>query len=103
MGFAQKDDYLILACDGVYDALSNADIEVIVRREVSRMQQIFKAEIDRTRRRGQSIPESVWAQLDAKMLGYIADALIREAVGAGSQDNISVMVIALKKEDARPA
>ena len=68
------DSYLVLACDGVWDVMSNEDVAKFVQREVE-----LKA----------NVTESV--------LTEVADALLNACLDLGSKDNMTVTIVALSQ------
>ncbi|CAJ1940376.1 unnamed protein product [Cylindrotheca closterium] len=70
-----RDLYLVLACDGVFDVLDN--------------KQVMKFVLDQV---------SVRKEITDTVLPEVGDALLRESLNAGSKDNMTVVVAALSKE-----
>merc|ERR1712137_1078559 len=65
---AAKDQYLVLACDGIWDVMENEQV-------------------------GEYIKAKVAAGVDD--MGELADMLIRECLALGSRDNMSVVLVEL--------
>lgn len=63
-----SEEFLIIACDGIWDVMSNEEICHIIRQLL---------------------------QLGEKDLGLIAEELIDQCLGLGSRDNMSAIIIAL--------
>jgi serine/threonine protein phosphatase PrpC len=76
-----QDQFLVLACDGIWDVMSNEDVHDFVKNEVEKM--------------GENPLE-----VDA-LLPEIGDALLDKCLEKGSLDNMSAMVVSLKP-DAEP-
>ncbi|KDP22158.1 hypothetical protein JCGZ_25989 [Jatropha curcas] len=77
----ENDEFLILASDGLWDAISNEVACQIVRRCLS----------GRMRRKSQEISSKGRA-------AEAATLLVELAIGRGSKDNVSVIVVVLKKQ-----
>ena len=69
---SEADQYLVLACDGIWDVCSNDMVKDFV--------------IDQVQRR---------TQTSETVLPEVGDALLLECLNVGSQDNMSVIVVAL--------
>lgn len=80
------DDFLILASDGLWDALSNDDACNAAARALARWRQSPAGEQQRTRRSGEQLA---------------ADVLVRLAIARGSVDNVSAVVVDLKAHRAK--
>jgi len=76
----ERDQYLILACDGVFDVMSNEDVSSFVCEKVHTLQ---------------SADPSV---LNRPILPHVGDALLEECLDRGSSDNMSVLIIAFPVE-----
>lgn len=76
------DECLILASDGLWDVMSNAEVGEVARH------------ILRRRRRSLSMEETSAAQV-------VADSLNEIAYGRNSKDNISIIVVDLKSKRKR--
>jgi serine/threonine protein phosphatase PrpC len=74
-----RDMYLVLACDGVWDVMSNEEVGDFVVRHVE-----------------EAISEGA-----TDILPRVGDMLVNECLRRGSTDNMSAMVVALSKEAAR--
>eukprot|EP00980_Cylindrotheca_fusiformis_P024260 scaffold11680_cov142-Cylindrotheca_fusiformis.AAC.18 len=70
-----RDMYLVLACDGVFDVLSNDQVMDFVLHQVE-----------------------VRKDISDTVLPEVGDALLRESLNAGSKDNMTVIIAALSKE-----
>lgn len=70
-----RDMYLVLACDGVFDVKSNDQVMEFVLHQVE-----------------------VRKDITDTVLPEVGDALLRECLNAGSKDNMTVIVAALSKE-----
>ncbi|XVF86702.1 hypothetical protein PTKIN_Ptkin18bG0063200 [Pterospermum kingtungense] len=75
----EKDEFLILASDGLWDVLSNEEVVKFARREIRQHRRLVRA-------RGSPFP-AAW---------YVSQQVLRRAYDAGSYDNISVIVVDLK-------
>ena len=75
-----RDLFLILACDGVYDVMSNDDVGEFVMKKVTELKNT-----DDT----------------SAMLPIVGDLLLEECLNLGSTDNMSVLIVALPKCDGR--
>ena len=71
----ERDLYLVLGCDGIFDVLDNKQVMNFVLDQVN-----IRKEITDT------------------VLPEVGDALLRESLNAGSQDNMTVVIAALSKE-----
>jgi serine/threonine protein phosphatase PrpC len=69
-----RDLFLILACDGVWDVMSNEDAATFVLEQVEK-------ELER--------------KDDGSCLAQVADRLLEECLRLGSRDNMSVIIVAL--------
>ena len=67
-------DYLILACDGVFDVMSNDEVGKFVVSKVADM--------------------SSGDSLDCEVLPAVGDDLLKHCLDKGSTDNMSVMIVA---------
>jgi len=76
-----RDAYLILACDGVYDVMSNNEVGGFVWQKVKELRQL--AALDR---------DAVKADC---VLAEVGDELLKECLSLGSTDNMSVLIVAL--------
>lgn len=72
--------YLVLACDGVWDVMSNEEVGKFVVEKV--------------------IEISNGGELDCEVLPAIGDELLKHCLEKGSSDNMSVMIIALNSKDS---
>lgn len=70
-----RDLYLVLACDGVFDVLDNKQVMNFVLDQVS-----------------------VRKEITDTVLPEVGDAILRESLNAGSKDNMTIVVAALSKE-----
>ena len=68
------DSYLVLACDGIWDVMSNEDVAEFIQHQVS-----------------------LRASKSESVLTEVADALLNECLGRGSKDNMSVTIVALSQ------
>ena len=73
----EKDVFLILACDGIWDVMSNQEVARFV------VEQTAKGEKAKTDKNGR--------------LAQIGDDLLRECLDRGSEDNMTVTIAALAK------
>jgi serine/threonine protein phosphatase PrpC len=74
-----RDMYLVLACDGVWDVMSNEEVGDFVVKHVE-----------------EAISEGA-----TDILPRVGDMLVNECLRRGSTDNMTAMVVALSKEAAR--
>jgi serine/threonine protein phosphatase PrpC len=72
---SQRDSYLVLACDGVWDVMTNEQVADFVVEHVERL--VDKDEVG--------------------ILPSVGDQLLAECLRLGSGDNMSVIVVALSK------
>jgi serine/threonine protein phosphatase PrpC len=70
-----RDMYIILACDGIYDVMSNDDVGEFVVNKVNE----FSYRRDDT----------------SAVLAEVGDELLKECLNLGSSDNMSVLIVAL--------
>jgi serine/threonine protein phosphatase PrpC len=68
------DSYLVLACDGVWDVMSNEEVAKFVVRQIE-----------------------LRADMSNAVLPEVGDALLTECLNRGSRDNMSVAIVALSK------
>jgi protein phosphatase 2C family protein 2/3 len=73
-----RDMYLVLACDGVFDVMSNEQVMDFILHQVE-----------------------VRKEITDTVLPEVGDALLRESLNAGSKDNMTVIVAALSKESSK--
>ena len=73
-----KDMYLILACDGIFDVMENQQVMEFVLDQVE----------GRKEKTDTALPE-------------VGDCLVRESHNCGSTDNMSVIIAALSKESTK--
>ena len=76
-----EDMYLILACDGIWDVMSNDDVGEFVARRVEE-------------RRGSSGDDDDGVFLRGEVLARVGDELLAACLEAGSRDNMSVLIVA---------
>lgn len=77
-----RDLYLVLACDGVWDVKDNESVmDFVVKNMESR---------------GEAGSSS---NLDASLLPEVGDALLKECLSEGSRDNMTTIVVSLKKQE----
>ena len=72
---AERDMYLVLACDGVWDVMSSQEVGDFV---VSRAKVAIEAE-------------------EQDVLPKVGDALLEECLQRGSMDNMTTIIVALSK------
>jgi serine/threonine protein phosphatase PrpC len=71
-----EDMYLILACDGIWDVMSNEDVGTFVTRRVN--EEMHKLN----------------SRSDGEVLASVGDDLLAACLEAGSRDNMSVLIVA---------
>ena len=71
---SNADQFLVLACDGVFDVMTNEQVAAFVVRQV----------------------EAGFAAGDTFVLAKTADGLLRESLRLESKDNMSVVIVALR-------
>lgn len=71
-----EDMYLILACDGIWDVMSNEDVGTFVTRRVNEEMHNLNSRSDR------------------EVLASVGDDLLAACLEAGSRDNMSVLIVA---------
>ena len=71
-----EDMYLILACDGIWDVMSNEDVGKFVTRRVNEEMHKLNSRSDR------------------EVLASVGDDLLAACLEAGSRDNMSVLIVA---------
>ena len=76
-----EDMFLILACDGVWDVMSNDDVGLFVTKSVNAATA--------------SLTEEEGHPLDAGVLASVGDSLLDHCLKQGSTDNMSVLIVAL--------
>jgi serine/threonine protein phosphatase PrpC len=76
-----EDMFLILACDGVWDVMSNDDVGLFVTKAVTAVTA--------------SLPEEEGDPVDAGVLASVGDSLLDHCLKQGSTDNMSVLIVAL--------
>jgi serine/threonine protein phosphatase PrpC len=76
-----EDMFLILACDGVWDVMSNDDVGLFVTKAVNAATA--------------SLPEEEGDPVDAGVLASVGDSLLDHCLKQGSTDNMSVLIVAL--------
>jgi serine/threonine protein phosphatase PrpC len=76
-----QDQFLVLACDGIWDVMSNEDVHDFVKNQVQMMNEDAQ-------------------EIDA-LLPEVGDALLDECLRKGSLDNMTAIVVSLKP-DAEP-
>ena len=74
--FDDEDMYLILACDGIWDVMSNEDVGTFVTRRVN--EEMHKLN----------------SRSDGEVLASVGDDLLAACLEAGSRDNMSVLIVA---------
>mmetsp|Transcript_3871 Transcript_3871/g.5265 ORF Transcript_3871/g.5265 Transcript_3871/m.5265 type:complete len:441 (+) Transcript_3871:1-1323(+) len=83
-----KDMYLILACDGVYDVMSNHEVGTFVKEKADELH--FKKEGSTQVQEEMDVNEEY-----SPVLPKVGDALLDECLERKSTDNMSVMIVAL--------
>ncbi|GAV91370.1 PP2C domain-containing protein [Cephalotus follicularis] len=81
---SEEDECLILASDGLWDVMSNADIVKYARNELRRHRRLAKT-----------------GHISAPPAWHVSRQLLRKAFEAGSSDNIAVIVVDLKSPTIR--
>ncbi|KAG7357395.1 protein phosphatase 2C [Nitzschia inconspicua] len=72
------DCYLVIACDGIWDVMSNEDVGDFVKNQIRRMNE---------------------ENVSQALLPEVGDALLQECLVKGSLDNMSTIIVSLKPED----
>ena len=73
------DLYLVLACDGIWDVMSNDEVMEVIQTQVKIKQEYS--------------PESI--------LPDVADVLLQECLGKESRDNLSAIVVSLQPNNLK--
>ena len=92
----RKDDedmYLILACDGIWDVMSNDEVGLFVARRVAELLGWTSASAG-TESAGNELPANN-NTTQGEVLARVGDDLLAECLRKGSRDNMSVMIVAL--------
>lgn len=79
---ASRDQFVVLACDGIWDVMSNEDVAAFVMDKVVQ---------------GTGGGEGGKKEDDPVDLGSICEQLIDTCLGLGSRDNMSVIIVELKE------
>lgn len=88
-----EDLYLILACDGVWDVMSNDEVGTFVSRRVSALR--LEGSVDGEAGVGAGTPSPSSASVAAtSVLPVVGDELLAECLRKGSADNMSVLIVA---------
>jgi len=88
-----EDLYLILACDGVWDVMSNDEVGAFVSRRVSALR--LEGSVDGEAGFGAGTPSpSSPSVAAASVLPVVGDELLAECLRKGSADNMSVLIVA---------
>ena len=92
----RKDDedmYLILACDGIWDVMSNDEVGLFVARRVAELLGWTSASAG-TESTSNELPANK-NTTQGEVLARVGDDLLAECLRKGSRDNMSVMIVAL--------
>lgn len=87
--------FLILACDGVWDVMSNHEVAQFVRSGWEGLKR-GNVSLDNSQATGTSMAQGTVAWDPAAAAVHVAELLADEALARGSRDNITTMVAAFR-------
>ncbi|KAL7529532.1 hypothetical protein ACHAXR_004652 [Thalassiosira sp. AJA248-18] len=93
-----EDMYLVLACDGIWDVMSNDEVGAFVARRVAELLGCMdNAASDDAEKSEETAAASNLCHntVQGEVLARVGDDLLKECLRKGSRDNMSVLIVAL--------